>query len=220
MKVQELNQEQYKELCQQYITDFWSDFEDGTESPSFYDLACADELVSQDVIYKHYDGVNFTEDDFFSGKKQQNKWEKLFEDFLDTIEFGLIKHHSNKYINPYDEEYEGQWSLVDLQGANLGGIEQDRFKSAAEIVDRLDIYIKDYIFDDLEDELYYYNVDLGDREIPWSAHEWLKLRDDKEFYTKNKKFFDSHSWGIDVLQMMVNFIDEVNLENVFYEEAE
>lgn len=69
MTVRELNQEQYKELCQMYITDFWTDFEDGTTSPSYHDLACADELVSEDVIFRHYDGINFTEDDFFCGKE-------------------------------------------------------------------------------------------------------------------------------------------------------
>ena len=38
MTVQELNQEQYKELCQRYITEFWTDFEHGTQSPSLDDL--------------------------------------------------------------------------------------------------------------------------------------------------------------------------------------
>lgn len=147
-----------------------------------------------------------------------NKWEKLFEEFLDTIDFGLIKHQSDKYINPYGEEYEGIWSLVDHQGANLGGIEEDRFNSAAEIVDRLEIYIKDYFFDDLEEELEAYNVDLEEYEMPWSAHDWTELRADKEFYNKNKEFFENHAWELDVLQMMADFIDEVNLENVFYKE--
>ena len=64
MTVRELSHEQYKELCQAYITEFWSDNEDGTSSPSYYELACADELVAEDVIYNYYDGINFTDDDF------------------------------------------------------------------------------------------------------------------------------------------------------------
>lgn len=64
MTVRELSPEQYKELCQAYITEFWVDDEDGTESPSYYDLAVADELVAEDVIYRYYDGINFTNDDF------------------------------------------------------------------------------------------------------------------------------------------------------------
>lgn len=64
MTVRELNKEQYKQLCQAYITEFWADNENGTTSPSYYDLAYADELVSEDVIYRHYDGIEFVEEDF------------------------------------------------------------------------------------------------------------------------------------------------------------
>lgn len=64
MTVQELNPEQYKELCQAYIVEHWTDDEHGTSSPSWYELACADELVSEDVIYRYYDGVNFVPEDF------------------------------------------------------------------------------------------------------------------------------------------------------------
>lgn len=69
MTVRELNREQYKELCQRYITEFWTDDEHGTTSPSIGELACADELVSEDVIYRYYDGIYFTEDDFFCSKE-------------------------------------------------------------------------------------------------------------------------------------------------------
>ena len=64
MTVQELNREQYKELCQAYITEFWTDDAHGTKSPSMSELACADELVAEDVIYRYYAGVNFVPDDF------------------------------------------------------------------------------------------------------------------------------------------------------------
>lgn len=68
MTVRELNQEQYKELCQDYITRFWTDYENGITSPSCHDLTHADELVAEDVIYRYYDGIEFTEDDFFCSK--------------------------------------------------------------------------------------------------------------------------------------------------------
>ena len=70
MTVRELNREQYKELCQDYITRFWTDFEKETTSPSWGDLAYADELVSEDIIYNYYDGIEFTEDDFFCEKEE------------------------------------------------------------------------------------------------------------------------------------------------------
>lgn len=65
MTVEELSPEQYKELCQSYITEFWSDDENRTEGPSYYGFAVADELVDPMVICNHYDGVTFSDDDFF-----------------------------------------------------------------------------------------------------------------------------------------------------------
>jgi hypothetical protein len=70
MTVRELNQEQYKELCQAYITEFWTDDEEGSNSPSYDDLIHADELVTEDVIYRYYEGITFTEDDFFCSKEE------------------------------------------------------------------------------------------------------------------------------------------------------
>lgn len=64
LTVKDLNSEQYKQLCQNYITEFWTDFESDTKSPSLNDLMVADELVSEDVIYRYYDGVVFTNEDF------------------------------------------------------------------------------------------------------------------------------------------------------------
>ncbi len=68
MTSRELNQEQFKELCQAYISDHWVDNEDGTTSPSYTDLAYADELVDEEVIHRCYAGINFSEDDFFCSK--------------------------------------------------------------------------------------------------------------------------------------------------------
>ena len=60
--------------------------------------------------------------------KQQNKWEQLFEEFMDLTEFSLIKHKNPKLVlsyedpdgNPIEEVHEGVWSIYDRQGANLG----------------------------------------------------------------------------------------------------
>lgn len=147
-----------------------------------------------------------------------NKWEKLFEEFLDSIDFCLMKHKEKIYVDEEGETHEGIWSLIDRQGANWGGIEEDRFFTVVGIIDRLDIYINDSYFNDLEEELGAYNVDLEDREKPWSSSDWLNLRDDEDFYKKNKHYFDTHSFEFDVLDMMANHTDEINLENVYYME--
>lgn len=45
------------------------------------------------------------------------------------------------------------FNLVDEQGANLGDIENDYFYDLAGVLDRMDIYHNDYLFDDLETRL-------------------------------------------------------------------
>lgn len=138
---------------------------------------------------------------------EQNRWESLFEDFLDVTDFKLIKHTDG-------------WGLYDKQCANLGGIEEDRFESAEDIFDRMEVYIIDSFYNDLDDELDAYKVDMADRERPCSAEEWLDLRDDKEFYRKNEDYIENHSFEFNVLEMILRHASEINLENVEYEMEE
>lgn len=160
--------------------------------------------------------------------KNQNKWEELFEQWLDLTEFTLVKHKDHELIlhykdwdgNPVEEVYEGTWSIYDRQGANLGNINEDRFDNAGQIFDRMDIYINDYIYRALEEELDAYQVDLENHELPWNADMWLALRDDKDFYEKNKDYFDEHKWEFDILDMIANHFDEIDLENIYHEEEE
>lgn len=161
--------------------------------------------------------------------KQQNKWERLFEEWLDLSEFSLIKHKNPEHIVEYETddgnpdcavEYYGVWSIYDRQGANLGDINEERFDNAGQILDRMDIYINDYIYRALEEELDACQVDLANHELPWNADMWLALRDDKDFYEKNKDYFDGHKWEFDILDMIANHFDDIDLENVYYEEEE
>lgn len=136
--------------------------------------------------------------------KEQNKWESLFEDFLDDTDFKLIKHTDG-------------WGLYDRQCGNLGDIEGDRFESASDIIDRMDAYIVDYFYHDLEDELWAYNVNMDGREIPEGAQDWIDLRKDEEFCNKNQEYIENHAFEFNVLDMIANHINEINLENVEYE---
>ena len=94
--------------------------------------------------------------------KTQNEYEKLFEDFLDLTEFTLIKHKDG-------------WGLYDRQGGNFGNIEGDRFKSAAEILDRMDIYVDDYIREDLEN-VWVDELDKNIDDAPSYLCDWLNYR--------------------------------------------
>ena len=71
MLVQELSREQLIELKQRYLTQL---AEEGNyaavlvvdyDEPSYNDLANADEIVPDDVIFVAYEDTDFTSDDFF-----------------------------------------------------------------------------------------------------------------------------------------------------------
>lgn len=129
--------------------------------------------------------------------KQQNKWEKLFDEFLDLTEFTFVRHQND-------------WSLIDNQGANLGDIQSDRFKDAAQILERMDIYIRDYIITDIEELAEENNIDISD----WDGWGWdylLSYRD---------KFPQDCQYEFDLLDMICNHFEEINLENCTYEEEE
>ena len=127
--------------------------------------------------------------------KQQNKWEKLFDEFLDLTEFALVRHQND-------------WSLIDNQGGNIGDIEGDRFASAWEIIDRMDSYIEDYIVESIENNAKIIGIDISD----WDNWGWdylLSYRD---------KFSQDCQWDFDVLDMICNHDEEINLENCTYKE--
>lgn len=77
------------------------------------------------------------------------------------------------FLNHFDFDYEIQsdengayFHLVDCQGANFGDIESDRFEISAkgldDVIDRLDSYYNDYIFDGLAESLEEkYHIDIN-----------------------------------------------------------
>lgn len=73
--VDDLNRQQIIELKQMFITELVNnnDFSRFTQldydEPTFADWNNADNLISDDVVYEHYDGVLFTDDDFFCSTK-------------------------------------------------------------------------------------------------------------------------------------------------------
>ena len=114
----------------------------------------------------------------------------LFVNFLYSTEFALDKDEDGYY-------------LVDLQGANLGNINKDRFQSAEEIFDRMEVYIEDYFVDDLEDWAEYYKI-----ELPGSYEEMLHFIDDNSEYPLT----DNEKYSYEVLDMVVNHYDDIDLE--------
>ena len=123
----------------------------------------------------------------------QNTYEKLFNEFLDLTEFRLLKHK------------DGTFSLEDQQCANLGDIEDDRFASASEILDRMDIYIQDYLIRDIEDALDEKSIEI---DCVWKE------------YGKYRDLIPDYRFDFDLLDMIVNHSNEVDLNNCDYSFAD
>ena len=123
----------------------------------------------------------------------KNTYEKLFDEFLSITEFRLLKHK------------DGTFSLEDQQGANLGDIEDDRFASASEILDRMDIYIQDYLIRDIEDALDEKSIEI---DCVWKE------------YGKYRDLIPDYRFDFDLLDMIVNHSNEVDLNNCDYSLAD
>lgn len=61
MNVSELNRSQLTELKQSYLMQHNEEVGEGT---SYEELARVDSIISDEMIYEAYSGINFTEDDF------------------------------------------------------------------------------------------------------------------------------------------------------------
>lgn len=121
--------------------------------------------------------------------QEQNKWETLFDQFLDLTEFGLRKDKDG-------------WWVEDHAGANLGDIESDRFDTAEQIFERMSIYIDDYIDEDLCN-VWVDELEHNPSEIPNTLEGWLDHREELKEY----------SFELDLIDMICNHYDEINLEN-------
>lgn len=119
----------------------------------------------------------------------QNTYEKLFDEFLNITEFRLLKHK------------DGTFSLEDQQCANLGDIEDDRFETASEVLDRMDVYIQDYLVADIEDAL---------------DEESIAIDCDWKEYGKYRDLIPDYRFDFDLLDMIVNHSNEVDLNNCDY----
>lgn len=80
---------------------------------------------------------------------------KNIDDFIDSMDFEIRVEY-----NPDEEK--NMLRLHDLQGANLGGIEEEWFADFEEVVDRMDVYIDDYFIRPVEEE-------FGDEIEDWNV---------------------------------------------------
>lgn len=81
MKVQELTRDQLTELKQRYLC------ENG--NPSWGDMAEPDEVVSDETIFAEFEGIDFTEDDFFGKSTYTIKISSSLFEAINTILYGM-----------------------------------------------------------------------------------------------------------------------------------
>ena len=123
----------------------------------------------------------------------RNTYEELFDAFLNITEFRLLKHN------------DGTFSLEDRQCANLGDIEDDRFETASEVLDRMDVYIQGYLAAGIEDAL---------------DEESIAIDCDWKEYGKYRDLIPDYEFDFDLLDMIVNHSNEVDLNNCDYSLAD
>lgn len=119
----------------------------------------------------------------------KNKYEILFDDMLELMEFELIKYPNN-------------WGLIDKQGGNLGNIESDRFEDAFQIIDRLDLYIDDYLARSIKECL-----DIND-DFSWSeiAHK----------YINHPELAGESYYDIQMLDMICHHGGDIDLNHCYF----
>ena len=133
-----------------------------------------------------------------------SEYDDLFQGMLELMEFTVVKSK-----HPDD----GKYALYDMQGANLGGIEDDSFDSAMQMVDRMDAYIDDYFLRPIEEIAEESKIEIPDDVS--TVEDFVKWynqhKDEKEF----KEAFSQSDWDFKVLDMIANHIDEVDLDKVY-----
>ncbi len=120
-----------------------------------------------------------------------SKYEELFNEVLDIIDFELIK-------------YKNGWVLIDKQLADLGDIESERFDNVVKLVDRLEMYIEDYFVEEIRIEV----EELA--EMTWK--EIIDTAPNK----LNQQQSEAYKFNLLVLDMICNHKDEIEFENCRY----
>ena len=93
--------------------------------------------------------------------------------------------------------------LEDLQGANLGDIDQDRFTNAVGIIDRLDVYIDDYVYQDLIEDAESAGIvfEKGVNPMNFSFAEWIQFCKEnsiQSYHLKILEFMEAHLEDVDL----------------------
>lgn len=146
-----------------------------------------------EMLLKHLDDVDLELAMELTNELSMD-YSKVFEEMLDVMEFELAK-------------YDDGFGLIDRQGGNLGDIESDRFEDAQSLIDRLDIYLEDYYFADLDEA---WEAEGFEGDIPETAEDWVG------FMNEHKSFKEEYRHEYDVMNMIA--YRDVDLNKFFEKE--
>ena len=130
--------------------------------------------------------------------KKLDYYEHTFITMLETVEFSL------------DKQENGLYKLIDERGAYLDDEEYELSdcETPSQIIERLDTFLNNYYFDDLEraaeEE---FGFDLSGDNAPVTAEDWVQFLDEHE------AFKTAYPHEYDVMDMIAH-PDEVNLINL------
>lgn len=143
---------------------------------------------------------------------KEESYEEMFDELINGVEFKLVKYsgEDRKSKSTWDEkEFEGDWGLIDLQGANLGGIEDERFNNAQEIIDALGTYISDYFLGG-QDGLEVSEEHQDELDACYTYEDML------EFFKKYPEE-DEGGYTTKLLDFIVNHAKDVDLGKCYFE---
>lgn len=119
-------------------------------------------------------------------KMKKEKIIKTIKEIFDIVELQI----------KYNERY-NVFNIIDLQGANLGDIESETHKSIISCINRIDNYIDDYFYSDLQDQLDY------DFNLKFTGGDYKDLC---KFVEKNNLVYN-YQFDYDVLNLVSSLYD-------------
>ena len=122
----------------------------------------------------------------------------LFKELMELYEFRVYKA-----INENGDEI---LKVRDLQNGNIGDIESDEFNDCCDILERMEIYHKDYIIDDLATCLSYYGDIIDD--------EWATWQDLYNITSNHIEELAECEFDIRVLELILNpqYLENIKIE--------
>ncbi len=133
MDVHDLSRDQLIELKQNYMVELADNGEFAEvmgvdyDHPSYGDIADADELISDEDIFRHYDGYTFTEDDFFSSFRESLKNRKSRK-----IRESALRRKSRKFEEAVSKKNDKRFGAVAFEnGKQVDSAFSDREEDIA-----------------------------------------------------------------------------------------